>query len=400
MSRKNIKLLIAEDEKMFADMLQMVLSQNGYSPEVVYRGDDAIKKVESKNYDIVLTDIRMPGATGLDLLKVVKECDIDTQVVVISAYGDATNILEALRLGASDFIQKPIEMPELLPSLVEKIYERRKLRVENRELLAHLSKRTKELEEALQTIRTQQEKIIQNEKFRVIGTMASGLAIEINNPLMAITDSVEKVESVIKEVGNNLQSLKLDAYDQRNIETVMRNASETIKSGVTRVSQITMALRAFSRIDKTSGEQVLVNDAIKDALGLLSPVLKNVELDLELSDEQLPLNVSRQNLAHAIMNFLQNSCSAMEGGGKKKLSIKSVIQNGSQMLLISDTGRGLEVGVKARLREPIFSSRSLRKDSGMGLPIAFGIIEGSGGNVEIETEQGKGTTIKVLWKVA
>lgn len=400
MSRKNIKLLIAEDEKMFADMLKMVLTQNGYVPDVAYRGDDAIRMVEAKNYDIVLTDIRMPGATGLDLLKVVKECDIDTQVVVISAYGDAGNILEALRLGASDFIQKPIEMPELIPSLIEKIYERRKLRVENRELLSHLSKRTKELEEALQTIRTQQEKIVQNEKFRVIGTMASGLALEINNPLAAISSSVEQVDGVIKKVGENLSSLKLDAYDQRNVESVMKNASETIKSGVTRVSQITMALRAFSRIEKSSGEEVLVNDAVKDALGLLSPAMKGVELNLELADEQLPVKVSRQNLTHAILNFLQNSCAAMEGGKDKKLSIKSVVQNGEQLLLISDTGSGLEAGVKSKLREPYFSSKPLGRGAGIGLPIAFGIIEGSGGNIEIESERGKGTTIRVLWKVA
>lgn len=400
MSRKNIKLLIAEDEKMFADMLKMVLTQNGYAPDVAYRGDDAINMVESRNYDIVLTDIRMPGATGLDLLKVAKECDIDTQVVVISAYGDAGNILEALRLGASDFIQKPIEMPELIPSLIEKIYERRKLRVENRELLSHLSKRTRELEEALQTIRTQQEKIIQNEKFRVIGTMASGLALEINNPLAAISASVEQVDTVIKSVGDSLSTIKLDAYDQRNVETIMKNASETIKSGVTRVSQITMALRAFSRIDKSSSEEVHVNDAVKDALGLLSPVMKGVELNLELDEKQVPLKVGRQNLTHAILNFLQNSCAAMEGGKEKKLYIKSVVQNGNQLLLISDTGSGIETGVKSRLREPYFSSRPLGKGAGIGLPIAFGIIEGSGGNIEIESERGKGTTIKVLWNVA
>ena len=200
MSRKLIRLLIAEDEKMFADMLQMILKQNGYAPDVVYRGDDAITKVETKNYDIVLTDIRMPGASGLDVLKAAKESDIDTQVVVISAYGDAANILEALRSGASDFIQKPIEMPELIPNVIEKIYERRKLRVENRELLNHLSRITRELEEALQTIRLQQEKLVQSEKLKVIGSMAVGLAIEINNPLAAVSEAVDQVEAVVKGI--------------------------------------------------------------------------------------------------------------------------------------------------------------------------------------------------------
>ncbi len=399
MAANTVKILVADDEEMFGQFLHDILSRSGYSPDVVARGDDALAKIAAKKYDIILTDIRMPGATGFDVLKAAKERDDYVQVIVISAYGDSDNILEALRKGASDFLPKPIESPSLIPSIIERTWEKRKLLVENRELTAHLAKRNKELEEALDTIKKQQEELVHLERRKVIGTMSSGIAHEINNPLAFISTNIQSLEKYVKNIEEFILERTEDKEKFAKIRTDLSNLLSGIRNGVTRVSQITMALRAFSRRESTALQDVSLNDCVIDAVNLMRPRLREYKYEVNLAENPPNIRSNRQNIVHAIMNFIENSCYAMQKTPAPLLDIRTVYENGTLALSVVDNGAGITKDVQNKIFDPFFTTKPVGKGTGLGLSIALGVIEESGGRITFESQPGMGTEVRVEWKV-
>jgi DNA-binding NtrC family response regulator len=125
------RLLIVEDKESLALMLKETVESEGLEADIVASGTDAINRLaEGRRYFAVLTDVRLPGADGIAVLKQVKEGDPDCPVIVMTAFGTIENAVEAMKLGAHDFIQKPIDVDYLL-LLLRRCQEHRELRYEN-----------------------------------------------------------------------------------------------------------------------------------------------------------------------------------------------------------------------------------------------------------------------------
>ncbi|MEK7748649.1 MAG: sigma-54 dependent transcriptional regulator, partial [Bacteroidota bacterium] len=139
MSTPSISVLIVDDEEPFLDLLQKVISQEGYAVETANDGVAAINKLQSKSYDLVLTDLKMPRVDGLEVLKFVKEHYFDTQVIMLTGVNDISIAVECMKSGAFHFVTKPYGVPELL-AVVERALERKKLAIENKVLKAELSR--------------------------------------------------------------------------------------------------------------------------------------------------------------------------------------------------------------------------------------------------------------------
>src|SRR5436189_851998 len=125
------RLLIVEDKESLALMLQETVASEGLEADVVGNGNDAINRLAAgRRYFAVLTDLRLPGADGIAVLKQAKESDPDCPVIVMTAFGTIENAVEAMKLGAYDFIQKPVDIDYLL-LLLRRCREYRELRFEN-----------------------------------------------------------------------------------------------------------------------------------------------------------------------------------------------------------------------------------------------------------------------------
>jgi len=110
-----MKILVVDDEAPVRDMIKKGLSQmGGYHVEVAKNGLEAIEKIEKDVFDLVLTDLKMPEMDGLELLKTLKGIRPEVMVILITAYGSIETAVEAMRLGANDYITKPIDLNELL----------------------------------------------------------------------------------------------------------------------------------------------------------------------------------------------------------------------------------------------------------------------------------------------
>lgn len=123
------KILVVEDEKHMREVLSMLLEGEGYSVETAKDGLEGIKKLEKDIYDIIITDIKMPGADGFDILKKSREVSPETLVIMITAFGTVESSIDAMKQGACDFIHKPFKIDEIR-FIVKNAMDRRMLKTE------------------------------------------------------------------------------------------------------------------------------------------------------------------------------------------------------------------------------------------------------------------------------
>ncbi len=133
MSDDKLRVLIVDDEEDLRHMLSMLLKRENYIVKAVENGESALKELLTREFDLVLTDVRMPKIGGLELLDEIAKRDIQTTVIVMSAFGNRDLAIQAIKRGAYDYIDKPFKKDEVLLTL-EKAVERLHLKRENEEL--------------------------------------------------------------------------------------------------------------------------------------------------------------------------------------------------------------------------------------------------------------------------
>src|SRR3954449_782150 len=126
-------ILIADDEESIRHVLATLLGERGYEVRAVADGEEALRELSARDYDALVTDVRMPRLNGLELVKAAQSASPDTTVIVMSAYGSHDLALEAMKAGAYDYLGKPFRPDEVL-LVLRKAEERERLRAENRRL--------------------------------------------------------------------------------------------------------------------------------------------------------------------------------------------------------------------------------------------------------------------------
>ena len=134
------KVLLVDDETDFLATLAERLEARGLKVNTAASGEDAVKKVDGQNFDLIILDLAMPGIDGLETLKLIKAKQPDTEIVMLSGQGSIKTSMEAMRLGAEDFIEKPVDIAELMTKISE---------AKSKRLLLMQSKSIKEIEKIL-----------------------------------------------------------------------------------------------------------------------------------------------------------------------------------------------------------------------------------------------------------
>lgn len=125
------KILVVDDEEIIRQSLSFVLQKEGYEVDEAEKGKTAYDKILENSFDIVITDLEMPGMKGIQLVEEIQKLNIQTAVIIITAYGSLETAIAALRNGASDYILKPIDFDEILIK-VKKLLEIKNLLIENK----------------------------------------------------------------------------------------------------------------------------------------------------------------------------------------------------------------------------------------------------------------------------
>jgi len=111
------KIMVVDDEKIVGDMAKMSLQQEGYDVETFINGEPALKRLREQRFDVVVTDYKMKGIDGMEVLRTVRSLYPGTQVIMITAFANLDTAIEALRRDVHDFFPKPVKLKELKASI-------------------------------------------------------------------------------------------------------------------------------------------------------------------------------------------------------------------------------------------------------------------------------------------
>ncbi|RNC71062.1 MAG: response regulator [Desulfuromonadales bacterium] len=148
------RVLVVDDTSPSRKGLARILEKGGFAVAIAPSGEEALKAVQATPFNIVVTDVTLPGMSGLNLLKLVKECKPDLELIIVTSNASSYTAIKALRLGAYDFIIEPVDDPAILLNIVERALEKQTLTLENRRLIGDLKERNRELNDALHMMKT------------------------------------------------------------------------------------------------------------------------------------------------------------------------------------------------------------------------------------------------------
>lgn len=114
---KGAKILLVDDEVVFTTNMSKLLTNRGYKVTAVNSGDAAIQELEKNSFDVIILDLKMPGMDGITTLKEIKKLDLFTQTLILTGHGSIDTALDAVRLGAYDYLTKPCEIDELVKKI-------------------------------------------------------------------------------------------------------------------------------------------------------------------------------------------------------------------------------------------------------------------------------------------
>lgn len=244
------------------------------------------------------------------------------------------------------------------------------------------------VEERTRQLKETHAKLIHQDKMASLGKLAASVVHEINNPNAGILNLIILIKRIIKE--ETLSKKELDLFDR------YLNLMET---ETRRISQIVTNLLAFSRQSKMELKRVSVNRIIEKTLLLNSNLLKinNVVVEKRLDPHLPDVGGSEDQLQQVFMNIVSNAAEAMEAteGGVLNIETKHSLNNGKVTVSFNDTGIGIPEESLPKLFEPFFTTKKKGKGVGLGLSVAYGIIQEHGGTIHVASEKGKSTTFIV-----
>jgi len=246
----------------------------------------------------------------------------------------------------------------------------------------------RQVEERTAALKEAQAQLIQSEKLSSLGRLAASVAHEINNPLAGIL-TYAKLLIRIHEEGGMDETAR--AASVRQLKLVQRETE--------RVSAIVRNLLDFARQRPLSLKPIDVNTVVEEALSLLANqiAIQGIALEKHLSATPAVLADFGQ-LRQAFINIALNACDAMPKGGTLTVSSAAIRDEAMVEVRFTDTGEGIAAEHLPKILDPFFTTKE--KGTGLGLSVVYGIVERHGGNLDIRSQVGKGTTVVIRVPVA
>lgn len=391
-------VLVVDDNVENLKIVTNFLSPLGYNVRVSLDGEKALRVIGKKQPDLVLLDIQIPHKNGFELLQelVNHKKYKEIPIILISAYSDIENKVKAFELGATDFIEKPFQLKEVIARVN---YHMRNTR------------RKKKLQQTLQKLKESQVKIVQNEKLASIGVLSAGLSHELNNPINYINAGVTSLEldvndlvSLIELYENELNKQSsgmppsIKAFKEKiGFEETLSNLSETIKDiqfGVKRSTEIINNLNHYTRLHNKQKTLVDINEELKGNVKMLQKLSnKQLEIIEEYDEQAKKVRAFEGELGQVFMNLLKNAEQASEKNAQ--LIVRTRVEGKNAIIEIEDFGTGVPKNLIDKLFDPFQTTKKPGEGTGLGLSISHTIIKLHGGNLDFKNKKSKGTIFTV-----
>lgn len=388
------RVLLVDDSFIVRELLRAVLADAGHEVQTAEEGESALAQVASHRPDVVVCDLQMPGLSGLDVVRALKEREPLLPTLILTEQSDVAVCVRALRAGAVGYVLKGMS-DELLLSEIDAALASATLLAKNRELEAANASYQKHLEEMVaqktaEVLKLQRSKH-QAERMAALGTLVAGVAHEVNNPLAVVKSNL----AWLAEFGTSLQkpASAAEAEDRRedilSLPVVISEASQ----GVERILLIVKALRRISNPSSPGGTCTLL-DALHDAELQAKPTANpGVTLEHDLEDATFQVALSREDLCTVLTHLLTNAAHALPPlGGTVRVQARRTLL-GNIEVSVGDNGAGIPADLVDRVCEPFFTTKDPGKGVGLGLTLVRQVVTGLGGALRIQSQVGEGTVV-------
>ena len=401
------RILIVDDESGIRNLFADWLSEN-YQCETAASADEALGILAAKSFALVISDMMMPGRNGVELLREIRTRYPETAVIMISGVDRPQRVRDALRVGASDYLIKPIEL-DVLTLSVERALERRSLQRTASSYKKHLENQNLELANSKTTLERLQAQLVHTEKMASLGQLSAGIAHELNNPAGFIYGNLNLLDEYLTNVDRLLKvydgitlpaaaaSLVNVVKTEINYESLAGDLGSIIadcREGAQRICDVVKSLRLFSRLDEAEFKPIDIHEGIDSTIRLLSRYYSAGRIVLHREYADLPqVNCYAGQLNQVWMNLLGNAAQAV--GDHGEVGIATSVSDDWITVAISDTGTGIPEVNLTRIFDPFFTTKPVGEGTGLGLSISYGIIQRHSGSITVSSKVGSGTTFTV-----
>lgn len=405
------RILVVDDEAPVRKLFAAYLGER-YPCATAADAQEALRLLSSEPFSLAVLDVNMPGLSGVELLRKIKEHYQDTAVIMVSGIDRTQRVLDAVRLGASDYLLKPCDLGVLELS-VERALEKRALLRDARRYKEELEGRNAELERRKAELERLQAQIVHSEKMASLGQLAAGVAHELNNPAGFIYGNMEVLDECAEglerllafydssalphEVSRGAERLKAE-IDYEHTLADLRSVIADCREGAERIRDVVQNLRTFSRLDEAEFKKVDIHEGIDSTIRLLSRYYSAGRIRLVRDYGELPpVDCFAGQLNQTWMNLLANAAQAVANGGEVRVSTR--LEGDRVVVTVGDTGQGIPAEQLSKIFDPFFTTKPVGEGTGLGLSITYSIVERHGGRITVESRVGSGTAFTVTLPV-
>ncbi|RJX34921.1 MAG: hybrid sensor histidine kinase/response regulator [Desulfarculus sp.] len=364
------RLLVIDDEPGIRRMMSLSLAADGYQVHTAGSGAEGLKVFARERPDIVLTDIKMPGMDGMEVLRRIKEHDPATEVIVITGHGDLDLAIRSLQLEASDFVTKPINDQALAVALA-RAAERLALKAELRAYTQDLEKKVAEATA----------KVLASERLAAVGQTVSALVHSIKNMLAGLKGGTYLVSEGL-------------AKDRRDL---VAGGLEMLQRNVGRVQELVGDLLTISKPRTPERAACALCELAAEAVACMQPQARDrgVELVLGAVPPEINAELDQKMILDALLNLISNGLDAAATVSKGRVELSVSSRGGEVCLQVADNGPGLEPEALAHIFEGFYSSKGAA-GTGLGLMVCAKSAQEHGGRVEYDNHPGQGAVFRLV----
>ena len=369
-AKYQISVLLVDDEDQFRQTVARRLERRGMQVGQAADGQACMAQLSTGRVDVVVLDVRMPGISGIETLKAIRQTHKDIQVIFLTGNAAVPDGVAGIKAGAFDYLAKPVDMDHL----ANKIYQAREMtRLEQAE------KREAGLRAKLE------KKMIDAERLMSLGTISTGIAHEINNPLAVINEAAGFMRQVV-------QSPALAGLDEARS---LGLGLDKIEASIGRAKKITHQLLGYVKKQASGLARVDIRLLLEDSLDLIHNGIedKKARVVWQISPDHRFLYSDPYQIRQVLINLLNNALDALPENGRITLS---TFGSGPDLcFVIQDNGCGIPQKDINKIFDPFFTTKSFDQGTGLGLYVVHRILGNLGGSVSVESRQGLGTSFTV-----
>ena len=370
----NIRVLLVDDEDQFRTTLAKRLVKRGFTLLEASNGRDGLALLVENPIDVVVLDVKMPVMGGHETLRQIREKHPKVETILLTGHASAEDGVEGIKCGAFDYLSKPIEL-EHLASKIGQAFDK--------------IKREEEKQKEIDFRARMEQQMIITERLASLGTMAAGIAHEINNPLSIIGESVGYMKALLKK----------DEAANVPFREGFELALGKIEKSVERSKKITHQLLGFVRKDDSVMAEINVKELVDEVVQLVEQeaALNEVAIMKDWKPGPVILWTDPSQLRQVLINLATNGLQASNRGTKLRIAVE---KSGNDVVIsVQDWGKGIPKENLNRIFEPFFTTKPPGQGTGLGLSISRSIVEKLCGKIEVESQLGKGSTFRITLPV-